>query len=723
MGQQQSRGGSFVSSPSSLTLGNSLSVLHVEVVSARRLGRPSYRTSDLLKAFNGCAGRPRSLNPYVEIRFGRNCCCTPTLNADEEGNVDFGGAAVLFSLDRPHTMSCISSLHGDSPCQEVTARAFDQRRWGVRGNALIGEAKIRLEYLDMCGKQKRIRLRLRRRGKERGELLLRYSVRPATDAYSVLTNTGKHRLVDVADALSQILSGPDGLDILLNALPHDLAPPGGERRTHEVLQRLLKSLVNQVGMLASEGSESLSDAEVLERFARLSHSMQSFVSNCVAGAEPSRPGGGASVLVFTEQWIQAIFNACLQRSDMLTGVMPRLRDERLKLFIAAGRQFPALDDLVPCDANGRVADRWRGWRMAGVPGTVPKSALLGDGAQGEVWRAKAMRTGDKYAVKVKSSRKGMDPAFKREQELVDHILMAPHPCIVELVGAFYCEPGNQTFIVMELCDAGDLHGRIEHLAEQAGADDYRAPAEAQSWIAQIFLGLEHLHLKLKSLCRDLKPQNVVLTQHGRAKLTDFGHGRIGAHAPGDFTLHYGPPGSPHFVAPEVVLKKPYDWKVDLYSFGVLIWVILTGGLLETPALPPCREMTREADFAVFATNCRMLDQCVRDPTACCAREMPSSESASLVQGLVQESPSRRLGHEKIRAHPFMRAMRLPPPGSKAEVIEHWLRSGSNSLLACSGLTSPAGAWPEASASSQGPPSCESEVDDLRARLLLGSCSM
>lgn len=46
------------------------------------------------------------------------------------------------------------------------------------------------------------------------------------------------------------------------------------------------------------------------------------------------------------------------------------------------------------------------------------------------------------------------------------------------------------------------------------------------WIGQIFLALEHLHLKLQTLVRDLKPQNVVLT-HGRAKLTDFGHGRIG----------------------------------------------------------------------------------------------------------------------------------------------------------------------------------------------------
>jgi len=483
-------------------------------------------------AARACIGRRTHINSYVEICFGRGRSWTQTVVTDADGNADFGRASLFFPLDRWHDVSWVT-MHSDGSSPELIAKVFDRRNIGsmIRGDPLIGEAHIQLGYLEFRGRQRNLRLPLTRRGRPRGQLLLSYSVRPATDAYSVLTNTGQHRFVEVADALAQVLSGPNGLKILLDALPHDLAPPGGEKQAQVAVQKLLVSLCNQVGMLVHEGdADIISDSEVLERFARLSHSLQAFVSSCKAQALPDGSDGELDVAGLTEQWIREIFSACVQLSDQLGGVMPRLKDDRLKLFLSAGRQFPGLADLIAIDHKGNAVAPTCDKR--GVS-RIARAALLGDGAQGEVWRAKDARTGQWYAVKT--NHRHHDPADKRERDLVDHILMCPHPFIVQLFGAYYFDQRANSSIIMEYCEGGDLHRRIESLAAVAGEDDYRPPSEAMQWIGQIFLALEHLHLKLQTLVRDLKPQNVVLT-HGRAKLTDFGHGRIGARAPGEPAL-------------------------------------------------------------------------------------------------------------------------------------------------------------------------------------------
>lgn len=92
-----------------------------------------------------------------------------------------------------------------------------------------------------------------------------------------------------------------------------------------------------------------------------------------------------------------------------------------------------------------------------------------------------------------------------------------------------------------------------------GPGRYQAPALAVAWIAQVFLGLEHMHRRMDTLLRDLKPDNVVLSASGVAKLTDFGFGRFGVEASSG-TWSFGvPAGSPGYVAPEVILQRNYDY--------------------------------------------------------------------------------------------------------------------------------------------------------------------
>ena len=94
-------------------------------------------------------------------------------------------------------------------------------------------------------------------------------------------------------------------------------------------------------------------------------------------------------------------------------------------------------------------------------------------------------------------------------------------------------------------------------------------------------GPRHLH-GMGMLVRDLKTDNVVLSEDlGRAsgavaKLTDFGLCKFGTEGTGDWTFG-APPGTPAYIAPEVINGQNYGRAADLYSFGAVIWVILAGG--------------------------------------------------------------------------------------------------------------------------------------------------
>ena len=114
-----------------------------------------------------------------------------------------------------------------------------------------------------------------------------------------------------------------------------------------------------------------------------------------------------------------------------------------------------------------------------------------------------------------------------------------------------------------------------------GRGRYQAPALAVAWIAQVFLGLEHMHRRMDTLLRDLKPDNVVLSASGVAKLTDFGFGRFGVEASSG-TWSFGvPAGSPGYVAPEVILQRNYDYstlKKKATELDPLTWFLICGVL-------------------------------------------------------------------------------------------------------------------------------------------------
>ena len=171
--------------------------------------------------------------------------------------------------------------------------------------------------------------------------------------------------------------------------------------------------------------------------------------------------------------------------------------------------------------------------------------------------------------------------FDTEQEILSRIA---HPNVVAFVGGG-CIP--RRFIVLEWLGGGTLSALMNRNQNSKGTSQglFRQPtftySEILSRAKEIADALDYLHTRihpdLTVIHRDLKPDNVAFTTSGVLKLIDMGlstcvRRRSGTHVAYEMT---GNTGSLRYMAPEVALRKPYTEKVDVYSFGILLWQMAT----------------------------------------------------------------------------------------------------------------------------------------------------
>jgi len=122
--------------------------------------------------------------------------------------------------------------------------------------------------------------------------------------------------------------------------------------------------------------------------------------------------------------------------------------------------------------------------------------------------------------------------------------------------------------LMDFINGGEL---FYHLQLQPGRKF--ANERARFYAAEICLGIEHLH-KMGIIYRDLKPENVLVDLEGHIRLTDFGLSKEGLYFKNDKTRTFC--GTPEYLAPEVLAGGDYNNAVDWWSFGALIYEMLTG---------------------------------------------------------------------------------------------------------------------------------------------------
>ncbi|KAM5548186.1 CBL-interacting serine/threonine-protein kinase 6 [Rosa sericea] len=194
--------------------------------------------------------------------------------------------------------------------------------------------------------------------------------------------------------------------------------------------------------------------------------------------------------------------------------------------------------------------------------------MLGHGTFAKVYHARNVKTGKSMALKVvgkeKVIRVGMMEQIKRE---ISVMRMVKHPNIVELHEVMASK--SKIYFAMDLVRGGELFAKI---AKGRLKEDV-----ARVYFQQLISAIDFCHSR-GVYHRDLKPENLLLDEDGNLKVTDFGLSAFSEHLKQDGLLHTTC-GTPAYVAPEVIGKKGYDGaKADLWSCGVILYVLLAGFL-------------------------------------------------------------------------------------------------------------------------------------------------
>mmetsp|Transcript_36440 Transcript_36440/g.27023 ORF Transcript_36440/g.27023 Transcript_36440/m.27023 type:complete len:180 (+) Transcript_36440:131-670(+) len=125
-------------------------------------------------------------------------------------------------------------------------------------------------------------------------------------------------------------------------------------------------------------------------------------------------------------------------------------------------------------------------------------------------------------------------------------------------------------IVMDFADGGDIQSKIKEKhkkKQQTGVMEYFSEDQVLNWFTQICLAIKHCHDR-KILHRDLKSQNIFLTSRGFVKLGDFGIARVLSNTR---SMAKTVVGTPYYLPPEIIEGKPYSFKSDVWSLGILLY--------------------------------------------------------------------------------------------------------------------------------------------------------
>jgi serine/threonine protein kinase len=195
--------------------------------------------------------------------------------------------------------------------------------------------------------------------------------------------------------------------------------------------------------------------------------------------------------------------------------------------------------------------------------------MLAEGSMGKVYKAHDGATGAAVAIKIAAPELVRDAVLlKRFEQEFRSASKLSHPNLVRSL-EFGWE-GSKPFMVMELIDGEDLWARIERLGRLS-------EAEALRTIVRVARGLHEAHQR-GIIHRDIKPQNILLSMDGQAKLADLGLSKD-LESEVELTRPNRGLGTPNFMAPEQFSDaKHAGVRCDIYSLGATLYMGLTGQL-------------------------------------------------------------------------------------------------------------------------------------------------
>ncbi|KAJ4809345.1 Calcium-dependent protein kinase [Rhynchospora pubera] len=276
---------------------------------------------------------------------------------------------------------------------------------------------------------------------------------------------------------------------------------------------------------------------------------------------------------------------------------------------------------------------------------------LGRGEFGVTYLCTERETGTQYACKSISKKKLRTQVdiddVKREVEIMRHL--PTHPNIVTLKDTY--EDDGAVHLVMELCEGGELFDRIV----ARGHYTERAAAVVTKTIVEV-VQMCHKHGVMH---RDLKPENFLFgnkKETAPLKAIDFGLSVF--FTPGERFNEIV--GSPYYMAPEV-LKRNYGPEVDVWSAGVILYILLCG-------VPP---FWAETEQGVAQAIIRSVIDFKREPWP-----RVSDNAKDLVRGMLNPDPKKRLTAQQVLDHPWLQNIKKAPNVNLGETVRARLQQFS-----------------------------------------------
>ncbi|KAG7487450.1 hypothetical protein MATL_G00023560 [Megalops atlanticus] len=245
---------------------------------------------------------------------------------------------------------------------------------------------------------------------------------------------------------------------------------------------------------------------------------------------------------------------------------------------------------------------------------------IGKGTYGKVYKVLNKVNGSKAAVKILDPVHDIDEEIEAEYNILR--ALSDHPNVVKFFGMFYkkdLKNGDQLWLVLELCNGGSVTDLAKGLLKRG---DRMYEAIIAYILHEALMGLQHLHNN-KTIHRDVKGNNILLTTMGGIKLVDFG---VSAQLTNTRLRRNTSVGTPFWMAPEVIaceqqLDSTYDARCDVWSLGITAIELGDGdppladlhpmrALFKIPRNPPPTLQQPElwsADFNNFICKCLIKD--------------------------------------------------------------------------------------------------------------------
>lgn len=245
---------------------------------------------------------------------------------------------------------------------------------------------------------------------------------------------------------------------------------------------------------------------------------------------------------------------------------------------------------------------------------------LGRGRFGVVHRCYSPLSAHSFACKSIDKRSLSDPTDRRCLDVEPKILRLLSACPNVLRLHHVYDNDDYLYLVTDLCDGGDLYDRL-------ASGNRFSERDAAAIFNQLMVAVAFCH-RVGVAHRDIKPDNILFDSRGRLKLADFGSAEVF----GVSSEMSGVVGTPYYVAPEVLMGRNYDEKVDVWSAGVILYTMLAG-------VPPFYgEGPAETFEAVLRRSLRFPTKIFRSVSA---------EAKDLLRKMICRDVQRRVSAEQV----------------------------------------------------------------------------